>query len=45
MTDKKPSTSREPRIGTSPAPIKPAPPRPAPSRPAGPSTEVQTRSR
>ena len=45
MTDKKPSTSREPRIGASPAPIKPAPPRPAPSRPAGPSTEVQTRSR
>ena len=44
MTDKKPSTSREPRIGASPAPIKPAP-RPKPSRPAGPSTEVQTRSR
>ena len=30
MTDKKPSTSREPRIGASPAPIKPAP-RPKPS--------------
>ena len=29
MTDKKPSTSREPRTGASPAPIKPAP-RPKP---------------
>jgi len=29
MTDKKPSTSREPRTGASPAPIKPTP-RPKP---------------
>ena len=40
MNDKKPSTSREPRTGASPAPIKPAPPRTEPVRPPGSPVEV-----